>query len=59
MPVGHDWTHKPPLQSPETQELPAVHACPLTLRQAPLTACVPVGQRHVLEVAFQTEPEGD
>lgn len=59
VPVGQDWTHTPPLHSPETQVLPAVHACPSTLRQAPLTACVPVGQRHVLEVGFQTEPEGD
>lgn len=57
--AGHDWTHTPPLQSPERQVLPAVHACPLTLRQAPLTSCVPVGQKQVLTVAFHTEPEGD
>ena len=58
-PEGHDWTQTPPLQSPEAQVPPAVHTCPLTERQAPLTSCVPVGQTQVLVARFHSEPEGD
>lgn len=44
---------------PDKHVLPAEHACPSTLRQAPLPFCVPVGQRHVLFAASQEEPDGD
>jgi hypothetical protein len=47
------------LQIPEAQALPAEHDCPLALRQAPLTACVPVGHRQVLVVASHVDPDGD
>jgi hypothetical protein len=59
VPTAQAAAQTPPSQRPDAQVVPEVHACPLPLRQAPLTACVPVGQTQVLVAASHVEPEGE